>query len=110
VLATVSGGDLGLLLNTGSAIIGIIGRRSIVVDAVGTVGGLAVVSTEGGTIDPSHCRSRNARAERNLRVSVMIKPRVNSRKVSMLLTVKVSGTIFPSRRTVKVTKSLRGSD
>jgi hypothetical protein len=110
VLATVSGGDLGLLLNTGSAVVVVIGSRSIVVDAVCTVGSLAVVSTEGGTISPSHCRSRNARAERNLRVLVMIKPQVKSRKVSMLLTVKVSGTIFPSRRTVNVTKSLRGSD
>lgn len=101
------------MLNIGSAVLGVVSvvrGRSVVVDAIGSVGGLAVIGTERGTVGPSYGRSRNERTEWNLAVPEVIKPRENSRKISRLLTVKVSGKNFPSRKTVNVTESLRGSD
>ena len=64
VFASLIMGDLGLLLNAGGAVSN--GRRSVVVNTVGTGGGLAVPSAERGTVSPSHGRRGNARTEWDL--------------------------------------------
>ena len=69
---TVIWGEVGLLLNTGGAVLGVVTGRGIVIYTVGTIGGLAVVGAERGTIRPSHGRGGNARAEFDLRTRSII--------------------------------------
>jgi len=69
MLADIARRDLELLLNAAGAILNGRGRR-VVVDTIGTGGGLAVVSAERGAIDPSHGRRGNAGTEWDLWVRV----------------------------------------
>ena len=64
VFASLTMGDLGLLLNAGGAVFN--SRRSVVVNTVGTGSGFAVPSAERGAVRPSHGRRRNTRAEWDL--------------------------------------------
>ena len=102
------GGNLGLLLNTGGAHFG--GSRRVVVDAIGAASGLAVLGTERGTIGPRHGGWGNAGTEWDLRGGSTINIKGIEVSDKELLTVKVSGIIFPSRNTVSLTESTRGTD
>ena len=65
VLAGLIWGDLGLLLNTGSARLD--GSRRVVVDTIGAAGGPAVPITERGTIGPRDSRRGKAGTEWDLK-------------------------------------------
>ena len=108
VPAGLIGGDLGLLLNTGNARLA--GSRRVVVDTVGATSGLAVLSTERGTIGPRYGRRGEAGTEWDLRVGSVISFKGIEVRDKRVLTVKVSGIIFPSRNTVSLTESTRGTD
>ena len=67
VPASVIRRDLWLLLNTSGAVFETTGTRSsVVVNTIGTVGGLAVVSAERGAIGPRRGLRRKTRPEWNL--------------------------------------------
>ena len=108
VPAGLIGGDLGLLLNTGGARLG--GSRRVVVDTIGAASGLAVLSTEGGTIGPRYSRRGKAGTEWDLKVGSVINVNGIIVRDKGFLTVKVSGISFPSRNTVSLTESTRGTD
>ena len=108
MLTSLIGGDLGLLLNTGGAVLD--GSGGVVIDTVGTVGGLAVISTERGAIGPRYGGCGNARTEWNLKGKKRNEPQVDRGESSKSLTVNVSGRTFPLRKTVNFTESARGRD
>lgn len=109
MLATIFSGDIWLLLNPVCAVLVLIRGESVVVETVRGFGGLAVVGTERGAIGPGYGQRRNLRTEGDLGTRNGIKGRVNVGKRSRLLTVKVSGEVFPTRKTFNLTQSLRGS-